>query len=208
MTKFSFKKKQVVNSKLAASSRPKNLVKIVCPVSYVKVYKPDEFMGTTAWKMNVHPDKAAKDKIKAAGGKVTWKDKDVAGMEDPGMYFQVKRPAVKETSKGTLYFSGPNIYDADGNPIFTYDKEISWESADDIVSKGEEVPIGNGSLCEVTLDCYEAGQYGKFFRLESIKILELIEYVEGEEGADELDDEIPFDEEDKPIQKSKTKVEW
>lgn len=208
MTKFSFKKKQVTGK--APARREKKLIKIVCPVSYAQVYKPDDFMGQVAWKLNIHPDKAGKAILKEAGGQLRPRDKDVAGMEDAGIYFSVKRPVSKETSKGTIWFSGPNIYDADGAPIYTYNKELSFESADDIEAKGEQVLIGNGSLCEVTLEVYEAGQYGKFFRLESIKILELIEYVEEESSGGDLDDDIPFDEEDtsKTTTKSKAKVDW
>ena len=211
---FSFKKKKGYGP--APSSFKKELVKIVCPVSYAKVYEPDDFMGEKAWKMNIHPDKANKEILKAAGGQLKPREKDVAGMEDAGIYYSVKRPFFKQTAKGPLYFSGPTITDADGKVIMGYSKELDWGGPENIKAEGVKILIGNGSLCEVTLECYKAGEYGKFFRLESVKILELVEYEEADGPDDEgasLDDDIPFESDKteatpKPVTKKKSTVEW
>lgn len=113
--------------------------------------------------------------------------------------------------------------DADGKDVRQFKSEN-----DQPERVGEPIVIGNGSDIEVTAAIYPAGSFGHGTRLESIRVIDLIEWIPPEDGSDtqskvtnaskkteekssikkveksskeeedDLDDEIPFDE-DKEI---------
>lgn len=133
---------------------------------WAKIYEPEEFRGSTNWKIDVYLDKKQLDARKKAGiqSKV-YEDED-------GTYVTFKRPKTK-LIKGVLNeFSGPKVFDKDGETLVSYHKNAdgtNWERM------GNPVLIGNGSTVEVEVAVYDTSM-GKGQRLESIKVIDLIEY--------------------------------
>ena len=168
---------------------------------YAMLYKPDEFMDKTFWKISFYPEDAkVMDKMKAKGVrlKVYEDDGEKSGVD--GKYMVIKRPTEKEFKTGLVEFNPPAVYDKDGKALITYDKETGDR-------KGDPILIGNGSLVEVSVSIYDAAPYGKGTRLESVKIIDLIEYIpkdqEEDDDAEEKAEEKPAEQEvQKPVEKA------
>lgn len=133
---------------------------------WAKIYEPEEFRGSTNWKIDLYLDKKGLEARKKAG------IQSKVYEDEEGSYVNFKRPKTK-LIKGVLNeFSGPRIIDADGNDLVTYRKSedgSSWERI------GNPILIGNGSTVEVEVATYDT-QMGKGQRLETIRIIDLIEY--------------------------------
>lgn len=184
-------------------------IKVKGIASYAQIYRPDEFRGSSNWKINLHPDAENIQLIKDAGIQLTLKDRAVDNAD--GKFFTFKRPVEKDFGDSTTFFAPPAVYDKDGKPIVEYYQNgrvvTSSRESDEFDRKGEPVLIGNGSLVELTIEVYPTKAFGHGNRLVDVKILDLVEYEEADPDEDE-DDNPPFDvddedEDEKP--KSKTK---
>lgn len=149
-------------------------------VSYAKIYEPDDYNGKEFWSLNLHPDEENRDKIKAAGCQTKFKKE---GNEEysnvPGGFYKFKRD-LEATIKGEkVEFNPPEVFDADGKPLVTYDGSEM---------KGQKLLIGNGSKISVTLEVYKT-QIGNGTRLRSIKILDLIKYDPNKDKVEDSEKE-------------------
>lgn len=157
------------------SNNKSQTVKITGIAKWAKVYDFEEFRGSKNWKIDIYPDAEGMKAFKASGiQKKVKKDED-------GEFFSLKRE-VERVIKGALHkFHGPKVFNADGTPIVTYEKN---EEGTAWVRKGEPVLIGNGSKVEVTATVYDTAM-GKGHRVESVRVLDLIEYS-GSSGFDTI----------------------
>jgi hypothetical protein len=134
--------------------------------SWAKVYEPEEFRGSTNWKINIYLDDAELEKRKKAG------IQSKVYEDEEGTYVTFKRPQTKLIKGQQQIFAGPKIVDKDGKAIVEYKKNDAGNGFDRI---GDPVLIGNGSVVEVTVAVYPTPM-GNGQRLESVRIVDLIEY--------------------------------
>jgi hypothetical protein len=168
---------------------PTTYHKFTGKAKWAKIYDPEEFRGSTNWKIDVYLDKKElKARADAGIQSKVYEDEE-------GSYVNFKRPLTK-VIKGVLNeFHPPKIYDKDGTVLVDYKKSkdgSAWERV------GIPVLIGNGSTVEVDVAVYDT-QMGKGQRLESIKIIDLIVY----EGSGESSNTIVRSTEVQP-----TKTPW
>ena len=155
---------------------------------WAMLYKPDEYMDKTFWKISFYPEtEQVADKMKAKGIRLKWYDDNGEKSGVEGQYVVIKRPTEKQFKDGLVEFNPPTVYAKDGKVLVGYDKETHER-------EGEPVLIGNGSLVEVAVSIYDAPPYGKGTRLESVKVLDLIEYNRPEE------DDAKEEAEEKPVE--------
>lgn len=143
---------------------------------WFKVYEPEEFRGTTNWKVDLVVDDETLKLYKSH--KIAKKVKEHEGET----VLSFTRPKFKEIKGVKQVFSPPKIYDKDGNEIVSYTPNAAGNDFDRV---GERVLIGNGSDVEITVAVYDwgtAANGGVGQRLESVKIIDLIEYSEGGGG--------------------------
>ena len=152
-------------------------IKVRGVVAWARVHPNnfDEFRGSKKWKISLYPDKENQQIIKDAGcqTRVKFDEGEKSGIE--GKFYQFTRDVEKDfgNGKGLQQLTPPEV---------TY----RGEKYDD--------PIGNGSVCELTLEVYPTKNFGNGTRLHSIDVIDLIVYNkdEGSETSDE-NDEPPFD---------------
>jgi len=145
---------------------------------YAMMYKPDEYVGKKFWKISFYPENdQVLDKMRAMGMKHKIREDDGAKSGIAGKYMVIKRECEKVFKGVPTDFHPPEIFDVDGKPLVTYDRET-------FERKGEPVLIGNDSLIEMTVCVYDAPPYGKGARLESVKIIDLIHYEKPEEVSE------------------------
>lgn len=133
---------------------------------WAKIYEPEEFRGSTNWKIDIYLDKKQLDVRKKAG------IQSKVYEDEEGTYVTFKRPKTKLIKNVLNEFSGPKVIDAEGNTLVSYRKNTdgtNWERV------GEPVLIGNGSTVEVEVAVYDTSM-GKGQRLETVKVIDLIEY--------------------------------
>lgn len=170
---------------------------------YMKVYEPDEHPDTGAknWKAPIYVDSKTKEKIKAAGIQLKFKEDDGSNPNtEAGEFITFKRPVEYNFPSGPTEFAPPTIYGADGKKIVWYEKDEDG----DFIREGEPVLIGNGSKVEVTVEVYQTKRFGKGSRLVAVKILDLVEYTPSD---NEGDDEPPFEQEQEAEPEVEVKAE-
>lgn len=142
------------------------LYKFTGKAKWAKIYEPEEFRGSTNWKINIYLDDAEMAKRKKAGiQSKTYEDED-------GTYVTFKRPQTKLIKGQQQIFSGPKVIDKDGKTLVEYKKNAAGNGFERV---GEPVLIGNGSIVEASVSVYPTSM-GNGQRLESVRIIDLIEY--------------------------------
>lgn len=143
-----------------------DFVKFTGKANWAKIYEPEEFRGSTNWKIDLYLDKKQLEARKKAG------IQSKVYEDENGSYVTFKRPHTKAIKGVMNEFSGPKVIGADGETLVSYHKN---EAGNAWVREGTPVLIGNGSTVEVEVAVYDT-QMGKGQRLESIRIIDLIEY--------------------------------
>lgn len=186
--------------------------------SYAKVYEPDEYRGVEFWKINIYPDEESLKKIKNSGLQLKRHDDDGSKSGVSGEYYTFRRPLSKQMGDSEIFFTPPQILDADGESImkYTLDGEICFQFDDEdanVQREGKQVLIGNGSKVNVQIFMYQSERFGWGHRLNSVKILDLIEYNPDDkkgntedEDQEEVEKEVSVETE-APKGKS-SKVKW
>jgi len=143
--------------------------------AWAQVYEPDEYRGSSNWKIDLYLDEENLALFKKSGiqGKLK--------TDENGTFAKFKRPTTKLIKGAQQIFSGPRILDADGKVLVEYKKNDTNTGFDRV---GDPILIGNGSIVELTVTVYPTTM-GPGNRLESIRILDLIEYTGG--GGDRND---------------------
>ena len=159
---------------------------------FFSLFETDEFGDKEFWKLSFYVDKATKKAIKDTGSKAQAKDDDGDRSGVEGEYFTFRRNTEMKKRGKTVKLEAPQVFSPEGDLY-------------------EEYPqgLGNGSTCEIEIEVYDAGKFGKGTRLNKVKILDIVEYVAPEE-VDEPDDEeeIPEKEAPKKEIKKSSKVAW
>lgn len=180
-------------------------VKVRGVVAWARVHPGnfDEFRGSKKWKISLYPDKENQQIIKDAGcqTRVKFDEGDKSGIE--GKFYQFTRDVEKDFGRG---------------------KGLQQLTPPEVTYRGQKYddPIGNGSVCDLTLEVYDTKNFGKGTRLVSIDIVDLIVYNkdEGSDTDEDQNDNPPFDKDekvdvesvvisDKPAPKTKgKKIDW
>lgn len=168
-------------------------------VSYCMCYKPDEYRGKRFWKVNLHPDEKTKKAIESAGIQLEFKTrKPIEGVD--GGYFSFRRYTERDFNGETTRFSPPEVRDAKGNPIVSYDADGN--------RIGDPVLIGNGTKAKIGVEVYDAGSFGKGCRWNFVQIIDLVEYERPEEVPEESEREEPKETPAKAAKEPSKKVAW
>lgn len=142
------------------------------------VYEPDDFQGDKRWKVNlVFFDDSEYEKFKLSGLQMVPKENS-----DGKKYVSFRRSFRKVFPKDdeATYFTPPTIrgavnvqyVDEEGKPVKSYKKSEGKK----VVTVGEQVAIGNGSLGVVNVAIFEA-QNGKGHRLEGVEVIDLVGFT-------------------------------
>ena len=145
-------------------------------VKWCKPYEPEEYKGDTRWTVTLYPLDSEWDKFNKSGLQLEVKE------DDDGKFIRLRRTAKKLFPKDEeiTKFSPPTISGA-VNVAYVDEKTNapirSFKKSDGVVMKtiGEQVNIGNDSLCLVNICTYDT-QQGKGHRWEGLTVLELEEY--------------------------------
>src|SRR5690606_20506964 len=141
-------------------------IKVRGVVAWARVHPNnfDQFRGSTEWKISLYPDKESQQIIKDAGSETRVKLDCGENSGSEGKSDQRTRDVEKDfgNGKGLQQLTPPEV---------TY----RGEKYDD--------PIGNGSVCELTLEVYPTKNFGNGTRLHSVDVIDLIVYNK-DEGQD------------------------
>lgn len=163
-------------------------ITVTGPVSWAKIYQPDDKFGPPVWSINISLSKEVVDKIKKICSELEPKFSiKFIKRTDDGYELKAKRPLHKRSGDGDN--EPPRVTDKDGNPF--------------------NKALGNGTVAKVTLYLYTwDNAFGKGWSadLNSVQVLTHIPYEadnvldlseevyqpKKDEGVP-FDDDIPFD---------------
>ena len=147
-------------------------------VNYAQVYEPDDFMGDRRWKLNWTPfDDREWAKFEAIGLGITPKE-DNEGRK----FVTFRRPVSKLFPRDDerTYFTPPKITGAVNVSYVNEDTNEELQSymkssGVKIKTVGDQILIGNGSVCIVGITSYNAKET-KGHRLMNLNVLDLVEF--------------------------------
>lgn len=184
----------------------KNYVKLTGKVAWARLYSPDEYRGKKFYKMNFYPDDESAVTFQRLGTANKWKKDDGATSGVTGDYVVLRRYALIKTKTGERKIAPPGIYDAEGEPLITYEHDRKGRAVFDedgdpvpVQDDAEMILIGNGSTVGVKLELYDTSD-GPAVKLDSVQIIDLIEYIPPEE-----EEEVEPEPEPEPEPKKTTK---
>lgn len=165
---------------------------------WFKIYEPDEFRGSKRWSVNLYMDEANMNLYKRSGIQTTPKE------DEDGVFVTFRRDTEKKIGKDYVEFTPPFIYqdgktlvgyyNSEGRPIY----QQNVKEAEEVIKKGENVLIGNGSTIKVRVEVYDT-QMGKGSRLRSIEIVDMIEFSSGGRDVITAENSIDGPEKGEPV---------
>lgn len=132
--------------------------------TWARLFSPNKY---DKWSLNFYPNKDSLDKFR---------DLQMDGVknqlkkDDDGIYFQISRPTTIELRKGLKTPVTPPRVLNNGTPV-------------------EDLTIGNGSGCDVTLEVYthpvpNTDKRAKAIRLYSVDITDLVPFVSADNATE------------------------